>query len=374
MNQRVVQRRIEHRLLRLRAALDADARKVVVPPRAGRPADRVERRSGRLFGVEIPTSVLRTYIRNAHPYLDRFARPQIVEREPVAHVVARQLAAVFRIEFVFAVVGRPLGLHALHQPLFLPVARSRRGFRNPQHEIDWKHLLRIIAERPQQFHALDLRRAHAAHHRARLVRKPFAQIQQDVPLAGGKGVALGRGTRCGRGFGEDAVLVEHHRVIARRGRFIFIRRAVLPVVHRQLSRRGHRQQRAHLGASYAAQSPVREASEEFVMVLVGRRPPPRVLVVAVRVGAHDVERNNRHHAVRGDGSRVRSPEIGRADEGVDPIDRLLRPDRRAEKSCGERRSKKRSSQSHHRIEFFFVKATISGMYPNARPVTVSAQP
>ena len=374
VDQRMVQRRIEHGLLLRRAALDADARKVVVPPCAGRPADRVERRSGGLFGVEVPAGVLHAHIGNAHAHLDLFALPEVVEREPVAHVVARQFAAVLRVKLVFAVVGGPLRLDARHRTLLLPVARRRRGFRHAQHEIHRKHLLRVVAERPQQFHALDLRSAHAAHRSARLVREALAQIQQDVPLPGGKRVALGRGARRGRRFGPDAVLVQRHGVVARRGRFIFIRRAVLLVIHRQRPGRRHRQQRPHLGTSHAAQRPVGEAREEFVMVLVRSRPPAGVLVVDVRVRTHHVERNHRHHAVRAQGPGIGRAEVGRADEGIDPIDGLLRTQRCAENGCGERRSRKRSSQSHQRIEFFFVNSTISGIYPNASPVTVSAQP
>ena len=56
------------------------------------------------------------------------------------------------------------------------VARSRRSFRNAQHEVHRENLLRIVAERPQQLRALDLRGAHPANHRAALVRKPLAQI------------------------------------------------------------------------------------------------------------------------------------------------------------------------------------------------------
>ena len=360
MEQRVVQRRIEHPLLLVGAALDADARKVVVPACAGLFPDSVESRTRRLLRVEIPTSVLRTYIGNAHAHLDLFARPQVVEREPVAHVVARHLAAVLRIEFVAAVVGRPLRLDARHRTLLLPVARSRRDFRHPQNEIDRKHLLRVIAERPQQFRALDLRGAHAAHHRARLVREALAKIQQQVSLAAGERIPFGRGARRGRGLGEDVVLVEVHRIIARRGPFVAVGCAVLAIVHRQRSGRRHRQQRPHIRAPHAAQRPVREAREELVVVLVGRGPPPRVLVVEVLRRTHHVERNHRHHPVRGDGSRVRSPEIRRPDKRVDLVSWGLRRSRSAENGCGERCQKKRSSQSHHRIEFFFVNSMISG--------------
>ena len=179
-----------------------------------------------------------------------------------------------------------------------------------------------------------------------------------MPCAFRKGVPLGRATRRGRGFGKDAVLVQKDRVIARRGLFVPVRRAVLPVIHRQRARRGHRQQRAQLGAPHAAQGAVREAREEFVVVFVGRGPPAGVLVVDVLLRPHDVERNHRHHPVRRDGPGVRGPEVRSPDERVDPVGRGLRS---AENGCGERQGKQRSSQSHQRIEFCFVKSMISGI-------------
>ena len=182
-----------------------------------------------------------------------------------------------------------------------------------------------------------------------------------MPCAFRKGVPLGRGTRRGRGFGKDAVLVQKDRVIARGGLFVPVRRAVLPVIHRQRARRGHRQQRAQLGAPHAAQGAVREAREEFVVVFVGRGPPAGVLVVDVLLRPHDVERNHRHHPVRRDRTGVRGPEVRSPDERVDPVGRGLRRSRSAENGCGERQGKQRSSQSHQRIEFCFVKSMISGI-------------
>ena len=195
-----------------------------------------------------------------------------------------------------------------------------------------------------------------------------------MALAAREGVTLDRRAGRGRGFGPDAVLRERHGVVARRGGLVAVLRAVFAVVGHKLARRSHRQQRPHVGASHAAQRPVGESREEPVVELVGRRPPARILVIEVRVGAHDVERHDGHHAVGQNCPGIRRSEVGGSDEGVDPGSGFLRPHRSAEKSCGERHSRKRSSQTHHRMLFFFVNSMISGMYPKANPVTVSAHP
>ena len=176
-----------------------------------------------------------------------------------------------------------------------------------------------------------------------------------MPCAFRKGVPLGRATRRGRGFGKDAVLVQKDRVIARRGLFVPVRRAVLPVIHRQRARRGHRQQRAQLGAPHAAQGAVREAREEFVVVFVGRAPPAGVLVVDVLLRPHDVERNHRHHPVRRDRTGVRGPEVRSPDERIHTLRRLLCP-------CSQtQRQNRKQRKASHRMLFFFVKSIISGI-------------
>ena len=128
VDQRMVKRRVEDRPLLLGAALDADARKIVVPAPAGCGVQLVERCAGRLFGVEVFPRVLRRDVGDAHADFDLLAGGEVVEREPVAHVIAREFAAVLRIELILAVVGGPLGLYARHGALLLPVTRLRRGF------------------------------------------------------------------------------------------------------------------------------------------------------------------------------------------------------------------------------------------------------
>ena len=195
-----------------------------------------------------------------------------------------------------------------------------------------------------------------------------------MALAGREGIAFDRRARRGRRLGADAVLRERHAVVARRGGLIAVVRAVFAVIDRQLARRGHRQQRPHVGASHAAQRPVGESREEPVVVLVGRRPPAGILVVDILVGAHHVERHHRHHAVGAHRAGIRRPEVRRPDEGIDTVGGLLRPQRYGKERRGQSRDTDYASETHYRMLFFFVNSTISGMYPNARPVTVSAHP
>ena len=342
MDQCMVQSRVEDLSLVVRAALDADAPQVGIPARPGLRTDRVEGGVGRLFGLEVAPGILHRDVGDAHPHLQLFALCKVVVREPVAHIVTGQLTAVFRVDLVPSVVGGPLGLDARHRALLLPVARSARRFRDPQHEVDREDLLGVVAERTEELHPLDLRGIYTAHHRPRFVRQPLAQVQQQVTLAARKRIAFDRRAGRGRGFGPDAVLPEGHGIVARRGRFVAVRRAVFAVIDLQLTRRGHRQQRSHVGTPHAAQRPVGESREEPVVVLIGGGPPAGILVVAVLLGAHDVERHDRHHAVGGHGPGVRRPEVGRPDKGIDPVGRLLRPKGGAENGGAAVRSVRRS--------------------------------
>ena len=161
VDQRMVKPRIEDLLLRFGTALDADAPQVVVPRAACGRTDIVER-APLLLGFEVQAGVLGRHERNAHAHLDLLARLHVVG-EPHADVVAGNVLAVLRIELVVAGILVPFGFDTLFRGLFLPEPGGRGAFRDAHHEIDREHRLRVVAERAQQFHALDLGVAHAAH-------------------------------------------------------------------------------------------------------------------------------------------------------------------------------------------------------------------
>ena len=174
VDQRMVKPRIEDLLLRFGTALDADAPQVVVP-RAACGRTNVVERAPLLLGFEVQAGVLGRHERNAHAHLDLLARLHVVG-EPHADVVAGNVLTVLRIELVVAGILVPFGFDALFRGLFLPEPGGRGAFRDAHHEIDREHRLRVVAERAQQFHALDLGVAHAAHPGSRLVGKPLAQV------------------------------------------------------------------------------------------------------------------------------------------------------------------------------------------------------
>ena len=176
VEQCMVQRRVKHRPLLRRAAFDPDSAQSFVPALAGLLPDDIESRISSLLGLEVLAGILDRDVGDAHAHHHLVALGQPVVGKPVADIVARKVAAIARIELVGAVVGRPFGLDAGHRALFLPVPRGRRNPVDAQHEIDREDRLRIIAEGSQQFRALDLGVAHAAHRRTRLVGEPFAQI------------------------------------------------------------------------------------------------------------------------------------------------------------------------------------------------------
>ena len=336
MDQRMIEPRIEDLLLRVGAALDADAAQIVVPRAARRGTDVVER-TLLLLGFEVQARILDRHERNAHADFELLALRRIVA-EPHAHIVAREFTAVVRIEFVIAGILVPLGFDAVFGGLFLPESRGGGAFRDAHHEIDRAHRLRVVAERAEQFHALDLGVAHTAHPSPRFVGKALAQIEQDMALARREGVAFGRAARRGRHFGKNAVFGEPVRIVARRSGFTGVLTAVIAVIDIERARGRHHQQRSQFGASHTAQRDVREARKELVVELIGRGPPAGVLVVDVLVGTHHVEGNHGHHAVGTHRAGVGRAEVGRTDKWIDPVGRFLRTQRCAENGCGERSS------------------------------------
>ena len=144
-----------------------------------------------------------------------------------------------------------------------------------------------------------------------------------MTLALGEGVAFGSTPQGGSDLTADAVLLKADGIVARRGLFVGIFRAIALVVHIELPRGGHGEQGAQFRTAYAAECDMGEAGEVFVGVLVGCRPPAVVLVVGVQVAAHHIEGHDGHHAVRHYGSRIADAVVRGADEGIDVVHGLL---------------------------------------------------
>ena len=134
MDQGVIKPGVEHPFLLVGTTFHTDPSQIVVPGLFGIGGYPVEGQSGLLL-VEILAGIGYRHERYAHPDLYLLSRLEVIIGVPVADVVARQLAAILRIELVPAVVGIPCGLRPLHLALHLPVALRRRRLADAHHEI-----------------------------------------------------------------------------------------------------------------------------------------------------------------------------------------------------------------------------------------------
>ena len=332
----VVQGGVEHALLLLAAAFYGDGAQRLVPLGGGAAADTVEVERG-LLGLQVLAGVGDGDERDAHLHLHLFAGSEVVA-EVVAYIVAGQFAAVAGVELVAAVVVVPLGLHTLHGRLFLPVAAALGGFVHTQHEVDGKHGLRVVAEGAAQAVAFYLGVAHTAHHGAALIGEALAQVQQHVALPLGKGVALGGRAERGGHLAVDAVFLQVYSIVAGTRHLVGVFTAVVAVVHVQLARGGHGEQRAQLGTAHTVEGDMGESGEVAVVVFVGRRPPAGVLVKLVQVGAHHIEGHYRHHGMGHHAPGMAHTEVGGANEGVYIVGGALGPQQLAHREqCGKQK-------------------------------------
>ena len=226
-------------------------------------------------------AAIRSKVSPAHPDLYLLSRLEVIIGVPVADVVARQLAAILRIELVPAVVGIPCGLRPLHLALHLPVALRRRRLADAHHEIDREHCLGIVAERAHQFRALDLRRADPAHRGAALIGQSLAEIDQYVASSAGECISLGRAALCSRHLGQYVVFRQAVAVKARRGGLLGICRAVFVIVRLQIAGGGHRQERTQFGTAHSAERHMGISGEKLVVKFIRGRPPSCILVIHV---------------------------------------------------------------------------------------------
>ena len=95
-----------------------------------------------------------------------------------------------------------------------------------------------------------------------------------------------------------------------------------------------------------------EARQVLIVVLIGRGPPPCVLVIRVEVASHHVEGNDRHQAVGQYCPGVAYREIGRTDERIDIFRQLLRHRVEAQQAHGDC-CHPFSSVSHSFVLFLF---------------------
>src|SRR3712207_3672566 len=121
----VVECGVEYALLNLRAALHGDATEGFFPRLTGVGTHGVKALAS-LFGLQILTGIGYADKRNAHLYLYLLTFGAIVAEE-VAHLIARHLARVVRVELVTAVVFVPLSFDSGKRGLLFPIAGSHRS-------------------------------------------------------------------------------------------------------------------------------------------------------------------------------------------------------------------------------------------------------
>ena len=339
VDEAVVERRIEHRPLLRGAAFDPDAAEVGSPLRPGGLTDFVKL-EGPLFLFEILAGIVDADEGDAHLEPDLLPRLELVEMEPVADVVAGELAGIGGIDLILACIGVPGGL-GRHRALLFPVAGAVGHAADADDEIDREHGLAVVAEGAHELHALDLGGIDAADHGPAFVGQALAEVDQDVALAAGEGVLLEGGPAGGGQLRPDAAR-EVDAVIARGRRLVFIGAAVDVVIDLQRTRGRHRQDGPEIGTADAGQVDMGEAGEVAVLLLVGRAPPVAVLVPEVELRAHDVEGRDAHHAVRHQGAGVAGAVVRGADEGVDAVHGVLR----RQGQCGQQQAGEQEDSSH----------------------------
>ena len=313
MNQQVIEGRVEHRLLLLRATLYLDTSQVADPGCTGI-SQHLIKVLFTLFFLQVETGIGHADKRYAQLHLYLLALSQLVV-EVEADVIASHLLLVVGIALVLAAVSIPLSLHT-HGALLLPVTCRGRQLVDAHHEVDREDGLRVVAEGAEQLASLPLAGARLADKGTTLVSQSLTQIEENMPLAFGKGKATHPTTHRGSHLGTDAIARQVIGEIARRGLLLFITATVLLVIHRQFAGGRHQQQRTQLRTAHSTQVDMSIAGKIAVVILVGRGPPAGILVILVVRRAHHIEGHHRHHTTRANCSGVTGSVVGGTNKWV----------------------------------------------------------
>ena len=123
--------------------------------------------------------------------------------------------------------------------------------------------------------------------------KSFSEIEQYIALSGRECESrAGRTGRCGC-LGLYAVSIEIERIPSGHSLLVGVCRTIVMVIHIKLAGCGGKQQRAEVRGTLLRLTPVGKPGEERIGIVVRCRPPARILVVAIGVRPHYVERVTR---------------------------------------------------------------------------------
>ena len=347
VDHRMVERRVEHRALILRA-LDLKSAHIVVPRLARRRRNLVEA-AARSLRTQIRHSALRTYgrERNLNHKLTLAAR---VETEVCRDLAPRNLGEVaihietapetvirHRCTILIAVVGD--GLREGYRKIGIVGAGPAVGdavTRNQSVALDTQR-------RPQDLAVvvIDAVRKVQNHMSVRILRE---------------GIAVHARTRGRRQLGTHAAVVERHGIVARRGALALMAetRTVSAVgiirrvrVELDIPHRRHHQNVAQIRMARAAEVRMAEAHDRLVAVAVARTIfIGALLIYAVHVMGYGVGVGAQLHGPeRYACTRKRMPHAVGADEGIDVVGRLLsRYARRRQRQNGGRGTRKAPSR------------------------------
>ena len=350
----MIECRIKNGFLLFRTSFHKDAREVIVPAATGFFQHLTEVLS-LLLGIQIEAGILHAHKRDSHLYFHLLAFFGI-ECKIGADIISRQFLLVAGVKFVASVIGVPFGLYTGHGALLLPVARSGGLLVDTHHKVDGKNGLWVVAESTQQLHTFKLAFTRLAQKSSRFIGQAFAQVQQHMALPGRKGETRHTRARSCRHFRLHIVAGQEVAVISGGCLLVLIAASIFLIIYGQLSRSGHQQQRTKFGTSHSTEIDMRIPGKEVVVILIGSGPPTGILIVFVVRRPHHVERNNRHHPVGADSSRIGCAEVSRTDKGIHIVYRgrtFLRSRRHSQQNKGKYAGKECSF--HGSQKFMYIR-------------------
>ena len=248
MDEGMIQRRVEDGLLVGRAAFHLHAAQVLLPGSIGLPPHALEGEA-LLLRIQVPAGIVDAHERDAHLHQHFLSGLEAVVVEPIADIVSAEFPGVVLINLVLAGIGIPGGFGG-HGTLFFPITDGIRGLAYPQHEVQREHGVAVVAEGAHELESLDFRIAHLFNCGAALVGEALSQVQEDIALSTGEGIALYGTAGGGGGFGLDAAQ-QLYAVITGMRHLVLVFTAIDMVVHLQRPGGGHGEEGAQLRAAHA---------------------------------------------------------------------------------------------------------------------------
>ena len=138
-----------------------------------------------LFTFKIFTGIFYAYERYAYLHLYLFSWFGIIAKIQ-ADIVTRHFFGIFRVYFIFSVVGVPLCFYTCHRALFFPVTWLLRGFVCTNNEVYGKYSLAVvITESSHQFTSFVFSGIYLSYGSTAFICEAFSQIEQYMTFTSG---------------------------------------------------------------------------------------------------------------------------------------------------------------------------------------------